>query len=187
MKLEEVHTIVSSVNGTDDREACPKRWYVAQVQMNTERRVEQQIKELGVETYLPLHAEIHQWSDRKKKVMRNLIPMMVFVHATPAELKTVQQLSRVYHMLTNPGERKPAIIPDDQMAKFRYMIGNADSEIAITPIRVLKGNTVRIARGQLKGLEGIATTSSDGRTSITILIEGLCAASVQVKLEDLEC
>lgn len=57
----------SFANGTNDREACPKRWIAVLVQMNCEKKTATQLGKAGYETYIPIQQEIHQWSDRKKK------------------------------------------------------------------------------------------------------------------------
>ena len=65
---------------TTAREAHPKRWIAVLVQMCMEKKVGERLTKLGVENYVPTQTEIRQWSDRKKKVERVVIPMVVFVH-----------------------------------------------------------------------------------------------------------
>jgi hypothetical protein len=72
----------SFVNGTNDREAYPKRWIAALVQVNCEKKTATRLGKVGYETYIPTQQEVHQWSDRKKKVDRLFMPMAVFVRAT---------------------------------------------------------------------------------------------------------
>lgn len=62
-KIEE-----SFANGTNDREACQKRWIAVLVQMNCEKKTATLLEKAGYETYIPIQQEIHQWSDRKKKI-----------------------------------------------------------------------------------------------------------------------
>ena len=63
----------SFVTGTNDREACPKRWVAALVQMNCERKVAAKLDKMGIANYVPVQQEKHQWSDRKKKIDRIVI------------------------------------------------------------------------------------------------------------------
>ena len=72
----------SFVNGINDREACPKRWVAALVQMNCERKVAARLDKMGIENYVAIQKEEHQWSDRRKKIERVVIPMVVFVRLT---------------------------------------------------------------------------------------------------------
>ncbi|WP_455663845.1 UpxY family transcription antiterminator [Phocaeicola sp.] len=177
---------VSTVNGTDDREALLKHWYVALVQMNCEKTVEKKLQAVGFQTFLPVQTEIHRWSDRKKKIDRIVIPMMLFVKLSSEEIKKVRNFSFVYKLLTAPGESVPAVIPEEQIDQFKFMLGNSDSEITIEPLTVQKGDKVRVRRGSLRGLTGYAGNSSDGKSKILVVIDYLGCACVSISLNDLE-
>ena len=49
-------------NGTNDREAYPKRWIAVLVQVNCERSTAKKLSNAGFETYVPTQQEIHLWS-----------------------------------------------------------------------------------------------------------------------------
>lgn len=173
-------------SGTHDRGAHPKQWYVARVQMNCERKSAQRISSLGYETFVPVQEVVRQWSDRKKKIERVLIPLIVFFKSDQDGAKQVQRLYFVYDLLKAPGESRPAIIPDDQIDRFKFMIGNCDDEITITQPTINIGDRVRVIRGSLKGLEGYATSTPDGKSEISIILENLLCASVKINRDDLE-
>lgn len=86
----------SLVNGTNDREAYPKRWVAALVQMNCEKKVASKLDKLGITNYVPIQKEVHQWSDRKKIIDRIVIPMVVFVHLTPNEEDEFRKLPFIF-------------------------------------------------------------------------------------------
>jgi transcription antitermination factor NusG len=44
------------------------KWYVLQVRPRSEKKVEQQLKKLGVEACVPTQKQVRLWSDRKKVV-----------------------------------------------------------------------------------------------------------------------
>ena len=48
----------SFVNGTNDREAYPKRWIAVLVQMNCEKKASTLLNKSGYETYIPIQQEI---------------------------------------------------------------------------------------------------------------------------------
>ncbi len=171
---------------TIDREAYPKHWYVARVQIKCEKKSAQRIASLGHETFVPVQEEIHQWSDRKKRIERILIPLVVFFRTDRAGAKQVERLSFVYDLLKAPGETTPAIIPDEQIDRFKFMIGNCDSDITIESTPIAAGDEVIVVRGSLKGLQGRAMTSSDGKSKICISLDILGCASVEIKPSDIE-
>ena len=82
-------------NGTGEGVAHSKRWYVALVRMHHEKKVAERLDKMGIENFVPVQQEIHQWSDRRKKVEAVLLPMMVFVHADPKERMEVLSFSTV--------------------------------------------------------------------------------------------
>ena len=54
-----------------------KNWLVAYVQSNREKKTYDRLTALGIEAFLPLQEEVHQWSDRRKKVQKVIIPMYI--------------------------------------------------------------------------------------------------------------
>ncbi len=176
----------SVADGTIDREAYPKHWYVARVRIKCEKKSAQRIASLGYETFVPVQEEIRQWSDRKKKIERILIPLVVFFRSDKAGARQVERQSFVYDLLKAPGGVKPAIIPDEQIDTFKFMIGNCDSDITIEPTPITAGDEVMVVRGSLKGLRGRAMTSSDGKSKIYISLDILGCASVEIHPSDIE-
>ena len=62
-----------------------KKWYVAYVLSRHEKKTAERLTKMGIENFLPVQEEIRQWAHRRQKVTRVVIPMMIFVHATPQE------------------------------------------------------------------------------------------------------
>ena len=63
--------------GTGEGVAHSKRWYVALVRMHHEKKVAERLDKMGIENFVPVQQEVHQWSDRRKVVESVLLPMMV--------------------------------------------------------------------------------------------------------------
>ena len=98
--------------GTGEGVAHSKRWYVALVRMHHEKKVAERLDKMGIENFVPVQQEVHQWSDRRKVVESVLLPMMVFVHADPKERKEVLSFSTVSRYMVMRGESSPTIIPE---------------------------------------------------------------------------
>ena len=174
------------VSVTTDREAHPVRWVAALVQMCTEKKVGDRLAKLGIENYFPTQTEIHQWSDRKKKVERVVIPMVVFVRVDEATERTLRMQSFIRKILTYPGQTAAAVIPDDQIERLKFMLKQSDSPVELMPENLRVGDRVRIARGALKGLEGELCKSVPEKSMVAIRIDGLGYACVSVSVGDLE-
>lgn len=176
----------SIVNGTTDREAHPKRWIAVLVQMCTEKKVGEKLSKLDIENYIPIQQEIHQWSDRKKKIDRIVIPMVIFIHTDEKTEKRIRNFSFIYKILSYPGHKETAVIPDVQIERLKFMLKHAESEVQLSEKLFSIGETVRIARGPLKGLEGELCYVTEDKPMVAIRIECLGYACVNVSKADIE-
>ena len=173
------------VSVTTDREAHPERWVAALVQMCMEKKVGERLTKLGVENYVPTQTEIRQWSDRKKKVERVVIPMVVFVHTDEKTERSLRMHSFIRKILTYPGQTTAAVIPDDQINRLKFMLRQSDSPVEMMEQRLQVGDKVQIVRGALQGLEGEFFKNVD-KSMVAIHIEALGYACVSVSVEDIE-
>ena len=185
-EIFEVHVRQEAiVNVTTDREAHPKRWVAALVRMCTEKKVSDRLTALQVENYVPIQTEIRQWSDRKKKVDRIVIPMVVFVRVDENDIRTLRTYSFIYKFISYPGTSEPAVIPEEQMERLKFMLHHADSPVEMNE-HIEVGDKVRIARGPLKGLEGELCCVKAAQTLVAVRIESLGFACVNVSRADIE-
>ena len=53
--------------------ARSKRWLVAIVRICHEKKTSERLTKMGIENFLPIQQEVHQWSDRRKVVDLSLI------------------------------------------------------------------------------------------------------------------
>ena len=174
----------SFVNGTNDREAYPKRWIAVLVQMNCEKKASTLLNNAGYKTYIPIQQEIHQWSDRKKKVSRLIIPMVVFVRATASEEEWLRNQSYIYKLIALPGSNEDkqnfaTPIPDYQIERLKFMLENAESEVTIVS-NLKVGDAVRVVSGPLRGLEGVISEADEKGSIVGIQIDGLGYACVKI-------
>lgn len=178
--------IPSSAHGTDDREAHPKHWVAALVQIRSEKAVGKRLTDLQIENYVPTQWELHQWSDRKKKVERVIIPMIVFIHADKDTIKKLVLHSFIHKFISYPGQNSPAIIPDAQLEQLKFMLRQSESPVEMKE-RVFKtGDHVRIVRGPLKDLQGELCRVESDKTMVAIQIECLGYACVSIDKSDIE-
>ena len=104
---------------------------------------------MGIEYFVPVQKEIHQWSDRRKLVESILLPMMVFVHAAPKERMEVLNFTTVSRYMVMRGESNPAVIPDEQMARFRFMLDYSKEAVCMSSSPLARGEQVRVIKGPL--------------------------------------
>lgn len=165
--------------GTGEGVAHPKRWYVAFVKMHHEKKVAGYLAKMGIECFVPIQQQIHQWSDRKKRVDCVLLPMMVFIHADPKERMEALTLSSICRYMVLRGENTPAIIPDEQMDRFRFMLDYSEETVSINSYPLVRGEQVRVIKGPLTGLTGELVTM-DGKSKIAVRLNILGCACVDM-------
>lgn len=181
----------SLVNGTNDREAYPKRWIAALVQVNCENKTATRLGKVGYETYIPTQQEVHQWSDRKKKVDRLIMPMVVFVRATVREEEWLREQSYIYKLLALPGsdedkKRFATPIPDNQIERLKFLIEKAETEVTfVSNFKV--GDSIRVISGPLQGLEGVVSEADKNSSIVGIQIDGLGYACVKIAKNHVTC
>lgn len=145
---------VTTVNGTEGREALPEHWVAALVQSRHEKMVSKRLHDLQIENYVPTQWEVHQWSDRKKKVEVIVIPMIVFIRFNAPTRRRLITYSFIHKLLTLPGKNTPAFIPEAQIERRKFMLRHAESTVEMHDHVFKTGDQVRIVRGPLKDLEG---------------------------------
>lgn len=182
---EKISHSVASVNGTDDREAHPKYWVATLVQVRSEKAVGKKLDGLKIENYVPTQKEIHQWSDRKKKVERVIIPLVVFVHADKATIKRLITYTFIHKVLSYPGTNIPALIPDIQIETLKFMLKQSEALVEMRHTVFKTGDYVRVVRGPLKDLEGELCRVESNKSAVAVQIEGLGFACVNIDRSDL--
>ena len=128
-----------------------KSWLAAYVRLYHEKKTRDRLTAMGIESFLPVQEEIHQWSDRRKKIERVVIPMMIFVHVDPAERAEVLTLSSVSRYMVLRGQSTPAVIPDEQMERFRFMLDYSEEAIEVCSSPLAPGEQVRVRTGRRAG------------------------------------
>lgn len=127
-------------------------WYAVQTAYRCEQRVAQGLTVKGLEVYLPLLREVHQWKDRKKDVDVPAFSGYLFVRceSTPANRVKVLETSGVVRLLG--GNHGPNRVSEDEIEAVRRTV---DSGVACERCDELApGTLVQVKRGPLAGVQG---------------------------------
>ncbi len=140
------------------------QWYAIHTRSQHEKAVVSHLKREGIETFLPLVAEIHRWSDRCKVVEVPLFSCYAFVNLclVPEMWAKVTRVNGVLRFVGVRGEGIP--IPDSQVESVRKLLSN---KLPYTTYPFLKvGQRVRVRGGALDGVEGILLARNGNRTLV---------------------
>ena len=130
------------------------KWYALYTKSRAEKKVLEDLKNLGVEVYLPLKRELRQWSDRKKWVEVPIINSYIFVRLDPANYRIVFDSPGVVAYVSHKG--KAVAIPDHEIEAMRRTVENKLS-FSVETTSLKKGQTVTVTSGPLKGITGEIT------------------------------
>ena len=166
---------------TDSIQPEERKWYVAYVRLFHERKTAEKLAAMGIESFVPVREEIPQWSRRKKKVMRVLIPQMIFIHATPKERLEALTLASISHYMVLRGEHTPAVIPDRQMQQFMVMVDYSEESIEMYNSPLQPGQSIKVIKGPLAGMEG-ELMEIEGKSKVIVRLDLLGCAGVDMPI-----
>lgn len=169
-------------------------WFVAIVKNNSEKQSSEKLDKMGVTNYLPTQKEIRVWKNgRKSKVDRIVIPSTIFIYCTEQRRKEIVNLPCIFRFMTNragsikDSTNKPlAIIPDNEIERLKFMLGQSDIPVEITSKPFKPGDKVRVIRGNLAGLEGEVMDMKEAQSDLIVALNIFGCAKLSIDTVNLE-
>lgn len=153
------------------------KWHPVYTRSRAEKKAYQALINKGIETYLPLHRQLKQWSDRKRWIDEPFIRSYLFVKITDqqqTEVLMTKGISRFIYF-----SNKIASMPDRQIEELKLLMASP-YELEITEDDVQTGEKVIIKAGPLKGLTG-EMVSYRSQKQLILRLENLgCSIIVNV-------
>ena len=145
-----------------------KNWIVVRSKPRSEKIAYAQLKEKGIEAYLPLLKERRKWSDRKKWVEFPLFSSYLFAKIEIKNSIFVLQTNGV-SSLVKFGE-VIAIVQDEVVNAIKLAI---DGGYQLTPAEYfIAGNAVEVIEGPMRGVKGIVVQLK-GKDRLVIKIDAI--------------
>jgi transcriptional antiterminator NusG len=145
-------------------------WFAVQTKPRHEKQVAVELKEKGVEVFLPLLTAIHQWSDRRRQVQVPLFGGYLFVRIQDQPQQRVTVL-RTQGALRFVGMRGAGVdVPEEEILAIQTLL---QERIAFTACPFVNiGQKVRVRGGSLDGMRGILVAVNDDR-SMVVSVESI--------------
>ena len=147
-------TFAIPVNMPNKKVESPK-WYLLYTNPRAEKKVNEELKKRGFETFLPLHKTLKQWSDRKKWVEEPMFKGYLFLYT---------ELERNYFEIVHtPGvvmfvnfEKRPAVVDIREIELVKLVLGEFSDIEALqsSELELIEGDEVEIVAGVLIGITG---------------------------------
>jgi transcription antitermination factor NusG len=127
-----------------------KKWFVIYTKANQEIKVTEQLNEIGISCYCPTVTIIKQYSDRKKKILKPLIPSYVFVFTEERRRNDVFSVFGVVRYMFWLG--KPAVVREKEIELMKQYLNGEFQSVSLT--NFTKGQIHKISEGIFKGKIG---------------------------------
>ena len=159
-------------------------WFAVQTGYRCEQRVALGLTTKGLETYLPLLSETHQWKDRRKLVDVPAFSGYLFVHFEPSLRNRVKVLETSGVVRLLGGNHTPNRVDDGEIESLRRTLASGlpcDKWDALVP-----GALVKVKRGPLAGVQGrLVRIKNSFRLVVSISVFSQ-AISTELGLHDVE-
>ncbi|MBW7869123.1 MAG: UpxY family transcription antiterminator [Brumimicrobium sp.] len=127
-----------------------RQWFIVRTKARFEKKVAQQLTELGYQTYLPLETKIRIWSDRKKKIQTPLIPSFVFIQNPNVSKDLIYTIPGFCNFLKLNGELGK--VTPQEIEHLRILTSEELDFDAVKLDSYKKGEEVQIISGPFRGL-----------------------------------
>jgi len=142
-------------------------WYALYTKPRAEFVAEEQLKNMGITTYLPTIQRIRKWSDRKKKIVEPLFKSYIFIYSTESQRSLACEAEAVVKTIFFGG--KPSIIPSSQIENIRKLLERTNDVNVIEGI--VKGTLVKIVDGPFADIEGVVYSQLNDESMLAVSIE----------------
>lgn len=101
-------------------------WFVLYTKPRAEKKLAEQLREDGIESYCPTQIKVKQWSDRKKKIEIPILPSMILVNIKDDERDKVFNRRHAVRYLYWLGQ--PAKVTSEEVESLRSMLEDSQFE-----------------------------------------------------------
>jgi transcription antitermination factor NusG len=145
------------------------QWYALHTRSRHEKAVGQYLRQVKLQTYVPLIKKKSRCASEKTLLDIPAIPGYIFVHCLlTAEVRAlIKRTSGVLQVVENAG--RPAIIPEGQIKSLQIALENSLQADVHEYLAV--GDAVRVIRGPIAGAEGILVRVHENRDRLVLRID----------------
>ena len=146
-----------------------KKWFVIYTKPKQELKVVTELSKIGIFSYCPTVKMLKQYSDRKKKIEKPLMPSYVMVYIEECRRSTVFSIPGIVRYLFWLG--KPAIIRESEIDIMKQHLEGVYTDISISSL--IKGQLYEITEGPLAGKTGKVIEMKKNKVKLEITSLGM--------------
>ena len=146
-----------------------KKWFVIYTKANQEIKVTEQLNEIGISSYCPTVTIIKQYSDRKKKILKPLIPSYVFVFTEEGRRNDVFSVFGIVRYMFWLG--KPATIRECEIELMKQYLDGLYQSVSVTKFK--RGQLYKITEGVFSGRIGKVVENKKNKIKLELQSLGM--------------
>ena len=146
-----------------------KKWFVVYTRPQQELKVARELSAMGITNYCPTITLVKQYSDRRKKVIRPLLPSYVMVHLEEKERQKVFSCSGIVRYLFFLG--KPAAVTKLEIDLMQDHLNGVYKNIKLATLSV--GDSHTITEGPFSGISGRVVQSNNTKVKLELASLGM--------------
>ena len=127
-----------------------KKWFILYTKPNQEIKVADQLKEMNINCFCPTVTVIKNYSDRKKKILKPLLPSYVFVNIEEAKRNDVFLAFGIVRYMF--WLKKPAIVRESEIELMKQYLNGVYQSVSLT--KFTRGQLYKISEGLFSGKIG---------------------------------
>ena len=108
------------------------KWFVIYTKPNHELKVAEGMSSIGIQAYCPTFTQIKQYSDRKKKIEKPLLPSYVLVQLSEEDRPKVFSIPGVVRYLFWLG--KPAVVREEEIDLLKKNLTGIFDEAVVSKL-----------------------------------------------------
>ena len=172
----------------------PRKWIVARVSNNTEKASRDKLMERGIKAFAATQMETHNWKGHLREVEVVRISTYLFLFVNTEERNTIINYPFIKSYLqdrtttvTDKGLHTDVVIPEDEMQRMMYMLGQSNLPVQFLPDTFAKNDYVRVRRGSMQGIVGqLFRVDRKGNKKFGVAIHSLGCAAIDIPYTELE-
>ena len=146
-----------------------KKWFVLYTRPNQEIKVAEQLKEMKISCFCPTVSMIKQYSDRKKKVIKPLLPSYVFVFIEEGSRNDVFSVFGIVRYMFWLG--KPATVRENEIELMKQHLNGLYQSVSLT--KFTRGQLYKISEGVFSGRIGKVVETQKNKIKLELQSLGM--------------
>ena len=146
-----------------------KKWFILYTKPNQEIKVAEQLKEINISCFCPTVTIFKKYSDRKKKVIKPLLPSYVFVFIEEEKRNDVFSVFGITRYMFWLG--KPANVRESEIELMKQYLNGIYESISLT--KFTKGQLYKISEGVFSGRIGKVVESQKNKIKLELQSLGM--------------